>query len=371
MSKESLSSHQAQAKRIDFIEKMVAEGVLDKTAISERDQNIGLVYILNEEIKGREVGAIFPNPQGKSLSRARVRQISKNLLIESRGKSSPELQSSHPLAELLMRRPIALSPKNAKILSIAQKEDLGSRRHQKHTAQTRVFLAKHGVEIPPTPKPYDDFKAKIETASNYKKLQEILDSYSRQSLEYFMNRHGKDVIMMLRDVIKLGEFHAFQSLSLFAKTIKKKHIPIKISSWKIYDRKMQKTVLVYSYIVYTQHKERITKAFNGNPELQKFKENPVKLVCGTLDGEIPTTTAFRPKRQQYSSVGLIIQEVTGHRFPYKGESVENFLKDCPVQVFKYKIARYGTFRYFVSAKRACDLKRFLESRQSESRQLEA
>jgi len=337
MSKESLNPYQAHEKRVDFIEKVVGEGVLEKIPISERNQNIALVYNLNEELSEKDVGEIFPNSLGKPLARQYVQIINKRFLEETWKYASPELQSSHPLSEILARKPGPVGEVNARIKRAleggASPAEIRNTEGISALQATRRTLRKRGIEIYTA---YEDLKARVKAETDDKKLQEILDSFTNASLRGYLKRYNHDperVFAGLTSVLKKGGFFPHMHLSTFYEKIKEKGIPIRPINVDVSRPKN-----IYR-IVFDKHGQRIIDSLKDDPDLQRFKSSPVKLICGNPD-RIPTTADFRKKkrlRQYNTNIKEIIEEVIGHHITGKdGPKFEILLSGCPVPVFRYR-----------------------------------
>lgn len=287
MIKEGLNPYQAQAKRINFIGKAVAEGVLGKIRTNERNQNIALVYYLNEQATTESVAKNFPKPSGEPLSHVRISQIRRKFLVECKKHVSPELSASYPLWELLIGK-IPLSETNAQVArDVAAGTDLREIRRKlppSRLDKAREVLGKRGIVVPKQNSAYAGFAEKVEAENNYQKLQTILDSFPSESLLSYINNHRKDkkkTLIALSPVLrKAGFYFGHGSLKLFAQKIRENHVPIRLIEAK------QKTRRKYNkthYIVYSRHEEEIARALKNDPDLQRFRENPVQLASGIFD----------------------------------------------------------------------------------------
>ncbi len=275
MKKEGLSPYQAYEKRIDFIEQAAGEGVLDKIPVSERDQNIALVYTLNDELTGEGVGKIFPKPSGESLTRARVDQVSQNFLRTTWNYASPQLQAFHPLEELLTRKPNTLGETASRVKSMAEegndpqqiKDTLGI--STENLVYQRIVLRRRGIDVPRIRKSYQETFETIEGEEDDEKLQVFLDSFSVGSLIYFRQRDSSHETLTTASTIanKKG-FHAYtKRVRFIAVTIKEAKIPIRQT---VRLGKNGKRLGSY-YIVYSKHEDRIAEVLRNDPALQRFR----------------------------------------------------------------------------------------------------
>jgi hypothetical protein len=185
--KETLNPHQAQTERIHFVEKAVGEGVLGKISVSERDQNIALVSILNDERTGKDIGETFPQNSGKALSRERVRQMRVDFLKKSHKYVSPELQALHALEEFLIKKPAQLGEKNQNVKKLigvginpADMREISS----SELTTARKILGRRGIEVPQRQKTYRYFREMIMEENDDTKLQNILEQHASRIFEF-------------------------------------------------------------------------------------------------------------------------------------------------------------------------------------------
>ncbi|OGH24554.1 MAG: hypothetical protein A3B47_03675 [Candidatus Levybacteria bacterium RIFCSPLOWO2_01_FULL_39_24] len=272
MSKESLTPYEAQIKRISFIEKAIGEGGLEKIPISERDQNLALVYNLNEELTAEKVGKIFLNSFSRHSFRERVNQINKRFLATMWNKASIQLQTEHPLSELFMKRPYALNPVNVRIRELilkgASPKDIERAEGKAALANARKTLDKRGIEIPLMPSSYTDFMAKAEKETDDAKLQELLEANNLPVIIKLQTRKkSKEVLISLSNVLREGEFHYHLKLRFFLGKIRAAGIPgIPVNTATDKSKYPQ----IY-WIVYRKHKQRIINTLENDPDLQRFR----------------------------------------------------------------------------------------------------
>ncbi|MBI4096592.1 MAG: hypothetical protein HY425_02635 [Candidatus Levybacteria bacterium] len=373
MSKENLTPYQTQEKRTKFIEDAVGEGVLDRldeNSVNERDQNIGIISSIGK-ISDRELGEAFPNPAtGKPLSRERIRQIREKFLGIAHPYSSPETQAAHPLGELLARKLPPLKRSSERIKETIGKGDTDFKQLRDLAGSSeklrgvRVTLRKRGLEIPYSPT-YADLMKKAREETGDQKLQEILDSFSAGSLRAYRDNHKKDkVFTSLYAIIREAGFHPHGNyVSPFAEAIKTAGIPMKTVQLDARNKKGEDITKKY-YILFAKHQDRIIQAIQNDLSLQRFKRNPVRLVCGIPDGKFPTTTNLLRNREKYGgNLTALAHEAIGFRSDaYNPEkSLAAIMKGCPVPIFK--IRRGG---YFYPLERVEEIKAFLKSKQPAS-----
>jgi hypothetical protein len=367
MGKEGLTRYEAQLKRIHFIEEAVGKGVLEKIRGKEIGQNIAFVYNLNDAITAEEMRKVFPESSGKLLSKQRIIRASKSFLTKAWMNVGPQMQASYPLEELHIKKPISLSPVNARIEENFSKEGvnlIAIRDKEGITAlnEARPIFRNRGIEIPLMPKKttkYEEFKAKIKAAKNYKELQEILDNHPIGSLHGYISKHGKDgkkALMTLSPFLREKGFYCpLKELDFFVKKLKKNGIPIRRIDASSKESKYTQT----NWIMLSKRRRKLTEVLRKNPYFQRFNKNPAQIICGNSE-KIPTTYLLRSK--QYSSgMRRVIKEITGYTVGGKGYmKIEGLLQGCPIPVFKFD------HRYLYPTARIEELKAFIRSKQKES-----
>lgn len=278
-SKENPNKYQAQRKRIVFLEKALGEGVLEKVGLTQRDQDIGLLYNLTRMVLD-EVGEIFPNPSGEPLAKERVREINRIFLMRIWLNVSQELRASCSLEEFRMGKPsLHKNGPTLKVIEEIERRNTNPRRIIEMTGisssvfnSTKKTLKKWGIEIP-LPYSYAYFKKRIEEEDDDSKLSGILNDYTDGSLMGCIGHRKKDPdmpLMYLHPLIREAGFHPeVKFLNLFFESIKGKGIPVRKIISQRYSEKKGKITLV-NYIVLKKHRQRITDAINNDPSLQKF-----------------------------------------------------------------------------------------------------
>jgi hypothetical protein len=366
MGKEGLTIYEAQQKRICFIEKITKKGVLEKISksVSERNQNIALVYSLNEEITAKKLGEIFPKPSGKPLCKQRITKIHSKFLEKAWKNSDPKLQSSYPLHELLMKKPVALSKVNLQIKKRIIKgdapEDIRDAVGATALAKARNTLGKLGTEIPSLRTKYECLKARVKTETDYKELQKLLNSLPMHSLLGYIYNHREDKenpLTYLKPILKKAGFYSRKKDWLFAEKLKKNGFPIRNVKLR---KKRSKYSQIYR-VTFRKCEEKIIEMLNNDPELQCFKNNPVRQVCAKPD-KFPTTTQFRKGYEGYSDdIRKIIGEIAGiPRSKIESIKVEHYLLDCSVPVYTWENGHNN--KYIYPTDRAEEMKTFLKSK---------
>lgn len=334
MGKEGLNPYQAHQKRITFIEKAVELGILDRIRVSERNQNIGIVYSLNDELGEKEIGKIYPHPSGAPLTYQRIQQISKDFLIKAR-EESDELQAYYSLEDLLTKRPPPISELTKKVKhAVEQGADIEEIKDNIELSSQQIdsirkTLRKRGVDVPPA-QTFAYFKAKAEAENDDQKLQEILDSFTSHFTVH--RRRGQEKVLTdLSSVLRAGGFYfRGNAITIFVEKLKTKNIPIRQVGREVKNRKD----IANYWIVYGKHQQRIIDALKDDPELQEFKKNPVQLIFGNFDGKLPTTNEIR-KKTKYGRVRNLAKETLGVRIGGRSKITLSMLLDgCSVPIFK-------------------------------------
>lgn len=287
MNRETLNPYRAHEKRIAFIEEFVNKGGLEKLPLTERDQNIALVYNLNEGATGEEIAEAFVNPPTNPVSKQRIQQISFRFLKTARDLASPELQAEHSEEELLVRKPRTLTQATLQVKEIAEGgseviERIRGIRPTPNLSQMRRHLRNRGVEVPPINfRIFADLKERIkEAGDDDEKLKRILQDVKDNSLKNYLQCHTKDperVIASLSSILKKGGFSPSSwSVNVFAEKVTENGIPIRHVIIKY-----NHTYITY-WIVFCKHQQRIIDALIDDPDLQKYRTNPAQLVRGTF-----------------------------------------------------------------------------------------
>lgn len=236
------------------------------------------------------------------LTREDIRQLNHKFLNNIHKNSPPELQAQYSRETIPDRKPLTQksrerSSKARGGLTLRVKELIAQGivdpEQIKNTlvisahdlARIRRVLKKWGINIPPTTKSTikEIFVKKIETEGDDEKLQEFLDSLPINALRGFLGGDSSHETLTTVSVIarKKGfRFHNRHVRSI-AEKIKITGIPIRqiVSSFE------NGKILSSYYVVYAKpkHAERIAEILRNDPDLQRFRENPVKLICGAFE----------------------------------------------------------------------------------------
>ncbi len=215
---------------------------------------------------------------------------------------------------------------------------------------------------------YDNKSTKqLEEEAENQKLQEILDSFPAESLRGYISNHRKDkekTFTSLSSILRKAGFHFRpNNIAIFAKKIKEKHLPMRELPHEATTKKNEKITVTYR-VTFIKCAETIVQALENDPDLQKFKINPVELVCGTIDGKLPTTTDLLRNREKYgSNLAALAREAIGFA-PNRNDpekKLSAIMKGCPVPIFK---TRDGY--YYYPLEKAEEIRNFLKSKQSAS-----
>jgi hypothetical protein len=282
MNKETFNPHIAQIKRERFVQGAVAEDVLDKIEMSERDQNIGILTTFSE-MPYYQIGALYLNPKtGESLKLSRIEQIYKKFLRKAYEVSSLGLQSSCSLEEILTTRPPLLKNGSAssKIDEVIKEEGITDPKQlQERTGlnsqglgNARSTLKNRGVDVPLS-QAYPDFKRKIAQEDDFEKLQQILDDY-RDKLQGFLdhNRNDKNgTLASLFSIVKLAGLDLYptsKNIELILNSLKKNEKTVKLPLEIVILKSKARSLIVLS-----KHKNIIIDVLQNDPRLHEYKQN--------------------------------------------------------------------------------------------------
>ncbi|MDO8621370.1 MAG: hypothetical protein Q7R31_03800 [Candidatus Levybacteria bacterium] len=366
-------------KTVEFIERAVGDGVFQRLSASERDQNITFVYNLGEPVLD-DLGKMTKiTGRRRPVSREAIRQINKKVLREAYEKSSEIRKQQYPFENLELSKPLprksrekiswsrrGLSWKISEFVrrtGITDPKEIAKRlKISTHkVSYARRVLRGWEITIPLAIARYRDFAKKVKSEKDNKKLQTILDSYTTGSLVGFVNRHRHDkerILISLSTALREEGFYpSVKSIKDFAEKVKTKGIPIRSCDTK---RKVKFKYKQILYVVFPGHAKRIIKALENDPNLQKFKENPIKQMCGITD-IIPTIKALL-KKNKYGSLEKLASEVLGFRpSGFSKVKLADLLKGCLVPVFKYTTKS----TWFYPLDKAKKLKSFIAKRYRE------
>ncbi len=173
-----------------------------------------------------------------------------------------------------------------------------------------------------------------------REAQELLNQVRIWFYDVYTKGENPLLIPIASLTYRLGYHPSLGDISQFIKSaraagISSGHITKEVKSGP------QKGIQDY-YFIAAIHKDRVREAFEKDPSLQRFKENPVSQVGGP-DAKLPTFWQLRPKQQLFRSPFHIFQELGISWGQYnhfnKGEI---FNSDCPVPVFRI---RHGNLYY--------------------------
>ncbi|MBI2049591.1 hypothetical protein HYT32_01670 [Candidatus Roizmanbacteria bacterium] len=295
----------------------------------------------------KELGEIYGSPE-KPLTGERIRQIrgGRNGFIKKLHRnSSDRLQARFPLEELSVMKPTVF---RSEVTSrVAQQVEQGiTNRHQiaENTGLTsaEVTKAAHrlkevGIEIPRVLGSFKQLEQDAEIEEDDKKLQEILNNLSVDTIIYYFQWRSKDpkAITVLTKILKNAGLHIrTRELKPVRDTIRDVGIPIRFAETS-YSIKRNGKEYPQSYtVVFTKHIERILLAIRGNPDVfKRLNDNPVALAYGPEPQQYPTTTDFR-KGEKYVSVGTVLWDHFRFRISSQSGGYNALLNGCRVSVFK-------------------------------------
>lgn len=223
----------------------------------------------------------------------------------------------------------------------------------------RSTLRKRGIEVPLF-RTYGNFETSVRETDDHKKLQEILNGYTDGSLRGYISNHRKDeekTLITLSSVLREGYF-TFQPqfLKLFVERLQIKGIPMRGITTGI---KESNTRTARYWIVFYKNREEIIDVLKEDPDLQRFKENPVRLAFGAFEGKMPNTTELKYKRG-YESVRMLVDETLEIKTTGRAKTTSGaLLHGCTASIF-----RYNKGLYFSLSQKA-ELQAFIRKRYEE------
>ncbi|OGH21271.1 MAG: hypothetical protein A2958_02115 [Candidatus Levybacteria bacterium RIFCSPLOWO2_01_FULL_38_13] len=371
------------AQRQDFIQKAIQERAHEKRPedISqhhwERAVNIGVAYNFGDEYL-EVLGLQYERT--KEIASKAVRKFIEGLL----GNSSEGLRFSHPLEDLLSKRPEseiigerrsqAMGGISLRVREQVRKGAKDVEEIQRNTGISESSIRKSlgvirrwGIDVSRFIPSHED-QEKIEQLTKEeddKKIQQILDELPpniilanlvKRKLGYNAKRDG--LFITVGDLTS-GVFHySSEATRLFFDSLRLSGI-----SSRPVECRVPKTgeVQVHYYVLLERHRERALGVLDEDPSLQKYKENPVKIICGKGNDPIPSTHQlqhsgdFRSVESLFKEMKVLISKRRS------GFHYSDFLTpECRVPVYQYQ---HGSrINYYFPEKYAAALKNFLTNR---------
>lgn len=355
-----------------FVNAVIEDGVHLRTpqGISEAEwkrQKEIVARIVGTDFTGADLGEMF------GIERERVRQIFNEGVRNLWRSSNAETQEQFPLERLFgIRKPVTLrlaekisTSQGGYLTEIRKLAEAGVRSPKKIAEALKIpkriardsarKLSRRGIVFD-----RDSFslreieKAILLAADDDTKLREILYSISDRTARYMLQGKGKDIVSLSNMIRELGFHPAAIDLYFFSAILEDNDIPVREILNGFFHGRNGRISRRRNIVVLEKHRQKINKAFENEPDLQKFKKNPVILVCGVWKGELPTTTIVHKKREYFLLSNLIAELI--EKPVYRTHKYLRSFKDCPVPVFK------AEGRYLYPKKREDELEEFLRGR---------
>lgn len=268
---QNFNPYQTHERRKRFIRALDEDGVLKRIGIKPKDQDVAMVYYLNDQMSGKNVGKLFPQSSGKPLGRESVRQKGVNFLTKAYNAASPKLQAEYTLEELLTRKPDRIGTTTARIISNLKQgfkiQDM--RLPLSSITDSRPVLKKRGFDNQDLLiSTFGNFKKRVEKAGNDdEELNKILYGYTDNQLRGYINYHRKDpekILTVLSSILRTAGFSPGGKLT--AITLEK----LQTNDPSLPLRRIVQSNGKKYYVIYSQHQQRIIDVLKDDPNLQKL-----------------------------------------------------------------------------------------------------
>lgn len=286
-----------------------------------------------------EIGEIY------GLTREGVRRNIHHCLQHLLANCPPPIRKELSSWEIVTKKPFFANPRSPAfgltqglkagqpIRHIQQDLDLAI----KEIGSYRQRLKPWGIEVPPLPLPAAvknrQLAEQLEKARNPKTLQRLLNRVSSP----FYKKHTKGENPLLLPVRQIAfDFH-YREITPLLDILKEAGVPVgEIIRETVVKKSNSETVLVrqrYSFVL-TAHGKWARQVFEEAPDLQKYREDPLRQICGP-SAEPPKRTKsqdpseFRSPTALFAKMGISITGRT--KFNLVG-----FFQGCPVPVWRYQ-----------------------------------
>lgn len=325
---------QLHEERKIFVEEAMREGAHEK--IKPKSLTTGLIYVYNDELTLKEIAAeIYPkNKSGRASTSLHYRRFIKKMYKNS----SYSLTSRYNLEDLLTSKPTGNISR-----TVRDKMTHGSRNKNEIVTSTgfsprqvetaRKTLKRWGIDTEVFDLDTIKKLKSLEQEEDDTKLQQIMNElpYSTVLRNTFESKkkgriHPK-VFTTLRNVTA-GSFHyrpRRETINAFVDSLRAAGIPFIII--EINENKR-------SVILLEKRSQKALAAFETDPSLERFKENPVKLACGDKTVKLPNTTELT-KGGRFIKPHAILKEMGIRIHPRKMSEFNSWLfsDGCPAPVF--------------------------------------
>ncbi|OGH37777.1 MAG: hypothetical protein A3B44_02235 [Candidatus Levybacteria bacterium RIFCSPLOWO2_01_FULL_38_21] len=367
------------AQRQCFVQKAIEEGAHE--GIGEKRINIGVTYTFNDGITLEDIAKkVYDNDTRANTSlhyRGFIEALWEN--------SSQDLRSSHTLENLLVKKPVPQDSRErisqargGTSLGVKEQVVAGARSigeikkntgFSEHSIRKSIRkLREWGIDMGHLSQDYED-KERIEQLKKEgddKRVQQILDELPARHIltnvvKYKLkNKMKGDGIFITVGDLTSGVFHYKNTeTGLFFGSLRLSGIPSRRVEYQV---RTTGKVRVY-YVLLERHRKRALGALEEYPRLKRYKENPVKIICGQSIDPIPTTRQLQ-NSAYFRSAGSLFRELIIPISLNPRHSGLHYLdlltSECPTPVYQYQ---HGSHKnYYFPIKHTSALKNFLTNR---------
>lgn len=352
---------QLHAERMLFVEEAMQEDAHKDIPLKTAD--IGLMYTFSDELTLDDIATqVYPQDKsGRANTSKHYRRFMKILF----GRASHALGSQYEIDDLLAKRPMPQKSREKSseahggaTLKIRDLICSGTKSVDELEKQLRLprgkilsglrALERWRIDVSQFTGKIRESGKKIQqliTEMDDKKIQEIMDGLPSTVILYNITEHRRrkrerkkrryPKVFTTIGSVTSGVYHnKYTEIHLFAQVLKKDGIPnrrVKIAP----DRKKP---LVY-YVFLEKHRDRALAAWKKNRKLEKFKTNPVRIVCGSTNADVPSIIQLHG--EEYRSVYSVLSDL---RIRISSRHLREFrewlFEGCPTTVWAYREGRY-------------------------------
>ena len=333
-----------------FFETAIAEGAhfkIPETGIVknkwEEYVNVTAVHLLNPDTSLRDEGKIF------NKSKERVRQTVGKTIRGLWQNVTPNVKTKFPIESFVFAKPQTQetrerisSSRGGESLRIKEQVEAGVTDIKKISENTGISVRKitnlrslalktWGIDVPRIRASHKESLQQLKDETDDKKTRELLDKLSDSAiLGEIRRKKGTSQFLSVGSLVREIGFHPNnKDIHFFAESLEESGILISRKE-RVVKGKTQKR-LTY-YILLSRDKERATKVFKEDQLLQRFLKNPVVLLCGPEDTQLPNSIKLR-KKEGYEYVSGIFKKLgraSGVRYS------DFFKPDCPTPIFYWR-----------------------------------
>lgn len=281
--------------------------------------------------------------QAYGITSERVRQVIEKSTLQIWEFSSMEFKNKYPLRDLIDKgRAKKLRGDTAKALTLnLEGKNLLEIKKELGLTRTRTYqiidnLEKRGVSIGKFEKKKDKILDTINNSTDDEEIQLLLNKIDRSMYTQIKKSHPNTLVTVKNLVQSLGFHPSNGHVNDFAASLKRSDIPIGEVNISSHDRKGG----TYQFTTY-KYSDRASEVLLNNPDFDKYKHNPVTLIYGPVNENVPNIWELR-NSGRYTSIKKVL-ETLGIHFGGRNAPIikEHFLtNECPVQVFNFKTANF-------------------------------